>query len=635
MSNVVEFIYKLTDKVSGTLKTVATNSARAQEQLERAKSSANSLERSLLKLGAGYFGITQTIRGGGAFLNLGLQMEQTRAKFEVMLGSVEKGNKMIADLNQKANVTPFENEDLIKASELLLAFNYDASKLMPTLDMLGNVAMGDKNKLQGLTLAFAQMSSTGRLMGQDLLQMINQGFNPLVEISKQTGKSMAVLKKEMEDGKISSQMVEDAFRTATSEGGRFYNMMDKMSQKGLGRLSTFMGNLKQKLTEVSERITPYINKIIDFGISIVNNFDRIASVVWQVLLPVRMLAVGFYNLVKFFKEHQLVLAITVVALTAFKLMAIQATLAVKGLTIQMVLAQKATMLLNTILVKNPITAALVGISLVIGGLMMLRKRTKEATDSLAEVNRVAGQYASDERARLDMIFDRLRKTNPKSKERNELIKQLQDMYPDLLNNINLEKAGLQELETAYNNIVAAIDRKARSRAYEDRLTELYREKDSIEAKNSIYNEELEFINIKRKAGVADKTLRSQPIKVKYKGKKLNLEDAFKGLDALNNVDSEINKIKAAALLDSGAFSRKGASSKVEPNGDGDIIGSTSVSDLTGSGSKPTNITINFRNLIEYLNMYPANTTEGVNQVSDQLIEGLLRVVNSANRIAVQ
>lgn len=635
MSNVVEFIYKLTDKVSGTLKTVATNSARAQEQLERAKSSANSLERSLLKLGAGYFGITQTIRGGGAFLNLGLQMEQTRAKFEVMLGSVEKGNKMIADLNQKANITPFENEDLIKASELLLAFNYDASKLMPTLDMLGNVAMGDKNKLQGLTLAFAQMSSTGRLMGQDLLQMINQGFNPLVEISKQTGKSMAVLKKEMEDGKISSQMVEDAFRTATSEGGRFYNMMDKMSQKGLGRLSTFIGSLKQKLTEVSERITPYINKIIDFGLSIVNNFDRIASVVWQVLLPVRMLAVGFYNLVKFFKEHQVVLAITVVALTAFKLMAIQATLAVKGLTIQMVLAQKATMLLNTILVKNPITAALVGISLVIGGLMMLRKRTKEATDSLAEVNRVAGQYASDERARLDMIFDRLRKTNPKSKERNELIKQLQDMYPDLLNNINLEKAGLQELETAYNSIVAAIDRKARSRAYEDRLTELYREKDSIEAKNSIYNEELEFINIKRKAGVADKTLRSQPIKVKYKGKELNLEDAFKGLDALNNVDSEINKIKAAALLDSGAFSRKGASTKVEPNGDGGITGSTSVSDLTGSGSKPTNITINFRNLIEYLNMYPANTTEGVNQVADQLIEGLLRVVNSANRIAVQ
>ena len=244
MSNVVEFIYKLTDKVSGTLKTVATNSARAQEQLERAKSSANSLERSLLKLGAGYFGITQTIRGGGAFLNLGLQMEQTRAKFEVMLGSVEKGNKMIADINKKANVTPFENEDLIKASELLLAFNYDASKLMPTLDMLGNVAMGDKNKLQGLTLAFAQMSSTGRLMGQDLLQMINQGFNPLVEISKQTGKSMAVLKKEMEGGKISSQMVEDAFRTATSEGGRFYNMMDKMSQKGLGKLSTFMGSLK-------------------------------------------------------------------------------------------------------------------------------------------------------------------------------------------------------------------------------------------------------------------------------------------------------------------------------------------------------------------------------------------------------
>jgi len=634
MSNVVEFIYKLTDKVSGTLKTVSTNSARVQEQLERTRSSASNLERSLLKLGAGYFGISQTIRGGKAFLNLGLQMEQTRAKFEVMLGSAEKGNKMIADLNRKANITPFENEDLIKASELLLAFNYDASKLMPTLDMLGNVAMGDKNKLQGLTLAFAQMSSTGRLMGQDLLQMINQGFNPLVEISKQTGKSMAVLKKEMEGGKISSQMVEDAFRAATSEGGRFYNMMDKMSQKGLGRLSTFIGSLKSKLTEVSERITPYINKIIDFGISIVGNFDRIASVVWQVLLPVRMLTVGFYNLIKFFKDHQVALTITVVALTAFKLMAIQAALAVKGLTIQMVLAQKATMLLNSVLVKNPFTAALVGISLLIGGIMMLRKRTKEATDSLAEVNSVARQYASEEKARLDMIFDRLKKTNPQSKERNELIKQLQEMYPDLLSNMNLEKAGLKELESAYNSIVTAIDRKAKTRAYEDKLTELYKKKDEIEAKSQKYEEEQEFINIKREAGVADYTLRSQPIKVKYKGKILNLKDAFKLLDELDKLESEISRIQASSLLNLGSYNKQTIGGNIVPETN-NVVTATSVSDLTGSGSKPTNITINLRNLIEYLNMYPANLPEGVNQVSDQLIEGLLRVVNSANKIATQ
>ena len=79
-----------------------------------------------------------------------------------------------------------------------------------------------KNKLSSLTLAFSQVQSTGRLMGQDLLQMIGQGFNPLQIISEKTGRSMADLKKDMENGAISADMVTEAFKIATSEGGRFF-----------------------------------------------------------------------------------------------------------------------------------------------------------------------------------------------------------------------------------------------------------------------------------------------------------------------------------------------------------------------------------------------------------------------------
>ena len=56
--------------------------------------------------------------------------------------------------------------------------------------------MGNNEKFSSMTLAFAQMSAAGRLMGQDLNQMINAGFNPLQVISEKTGKSIAVLKKE-------------------------------------------------------------------------------------------------------------------------------------------------------------------------------------------------------------------------------------------------------------------------------------------------------------------------------------------------------------------------------------------------------------------------------------------------------
>jgi len=630
MSNVVEFIYKLQDRVSGTLQKLEKNSQRVQEQMERTEKKVSTLEGSLTRVAARYLSFTAAIMGGKAFLNLGMNMEQTRAKFEVMLGSVEKGNKMIADINQMANITPFNNADLVKSSEVLLAYNYDAQKLLPTLEMLGNVAMGDRGKLAGLTLAFGQMSSTGRLLGQDLLQMINQGFNPLVVISEKTGKSMAVLKKEMEAGLISSEMVEEAFRLATSEGGRFYNMMDKMSQTGAGKLSTFIGALQLKLTELAEKLNPFIVKIMDFGIKIVNNFERIAKTIWAALLPVRAFLNGVATLFQYFKENKTLLVFTTIALVAYKLAAWQALLATKGLSIGAVLASKAFGVLNAVLLKNPFTAVLVGITLLVGALVMLRKKSKEAADGLDEINRKAATYSSDEKARLDMIFSKLRQTNPKTKERNELVKQLQEMYPDVLKNMNLEKAGLEELATAYDSIVLSINNKARARAYEDQLVELHKEKDIAEKEGK---EQIEWIQAMLNKGVGEKTLRMQPVKVKYGGKSFSGSDAFDKLDNLRRINAEIASILGAAKKNYKDDPLKRVAGG--GNGDPSTQTDTSISGLTGAGSRPTNITINLRNLIEYLNMYPQTVREGVDNMENQLIEGLLRVVNSANRIAAR
>ena len=95
--------------------------------------------------------------------------------------------------------------------------------------------------MNSLTLAFSQMTASGRLMGQDLLQMINAGFNPLSEISRKTGKSIGVLKEEMEKGKISAEMVTQAFYSATQAGGQFHGMTEKMGQTAAGKWSTLLG----------------------------------------------------------------------------------------------------------------------------------------------------------------------------------------------------------------------------------------------------------------------------------------------------------------------------------------------------------------------------------------------------------
>lgn len=85
------------------------------------------------------------------------------------------------------------------------------------MKMLGDISLGNGERLQSLSLAFAQVTATGRLMGQDLLQMINAGFNPLEAIAKRTGETMTDVKERMSDGRVSVEEVEQAMKDATSE----------------------------------------------------------------------------------------------------------------------------------------------------------------------------------------------------------------------------------------------------------------------------------------------------------------------------------------------------------------------------------------------------------------------------------
>ena len=146
-----------------------------------------------------------------------------------MLGDQAKAQELVNNLKSEAARTPFGMEDLAKGAQTLMAFGMSADEAQLRLGQLGDISQGDAVKLESLTLAFAQMSSTGKLTGQDLNQMINAGFNPLEEMSRKTGKSIGELKDEMGKGAISAQMVVDASESATAEGGRFYGALEALA----------------------------------------------------------------------------------------------------------------------------------------------------------------------------------------------------------------------------------------------------------------------------------------------------------------------------------------------------------------------------------------------------------------------
>ena len=204
-------------------------------------------------------------------LDYNARMEQYTTSFTTMLGDQAKAQKLVNNLKLEAARTPFGMEDLAKATQTLMGFGMSAEESQVRLKQLGDISQGDAGKFESLTLAFAQMSSTGKLTGQDLNQMINAGFNPLEEISRKTGKSIGELKEEMAKGAISADMVADAFASATSEGGRFYGAMDAQSKTFSGQLATLkdgVDNLKGLLaggltTALAGTVMPMVNGWVD------------------------------------------------------------------------------------------------------------------------------------------------------------------------------------------------------------------------------------------------------------------------------------------------------------------------------------------------------------------------------------
>lgn len=243
---------------SGAIGGALSNSAGGLGAISGGLSSISSAAGpALLSIGAVTTAVS-TLAGWG--LRLSAQSQQVQSDFAIMLGSAGQANTLTQQLRELAETTPLNFAGIAENTQVLLQFGVAGAEVLPTLRMLGDISGGNAERMQRLSLAFGQISAAGRLMGQDLLQLINAGFNPLQEISKNTGRSMMDLKKDMENGQISLQMVKDAFTSATSEGGRFNGRMEASAK--------LLGGKWDKFTEAVMRIGMAIGDVLAPGAKI-------------------------------------------------------------------------------------------------------------------------------------------------------------------------------------------------------------------------------------------------------------------------------------------------------------------------------------------------------------------------------
>lgn len=185
-----------------------------------------------------------------------------KMKLQVLTGSDEIGATLYDSLTKYATDTVFGNE-LYGMATQMLANGIRDSDVMPVMKQLGDISMGDSEKLGQLSLAFAQINGKGHLAGQELLQLINGGFNPLQVISEKTGETMESLQKRMSKGEISINDVRMAMDIATGPGGKFNDMLQKVANTPYGQLKNLEGQLSQMMIEIGQVFIPIATKFMN------------------------------------------------------------------------------------------------------------------------------------------------------------------------------------------------------------------------------------------------------------------------------------------------------------------------------------------------------------------------------------
>lgn len=189
-------------------------------------------------------------------------MESYLTNFKVMLGNEELAAEKLSELRKMAASTPFALSDLTEGTQTLLQFGIAADDTTGVLKQLGDISLGNADKLQTLVRAYGKMSSAKKVTLENVNMMIDAGFNPLNQICEATGESMSDLYKRISDGKVSFSELQAAVSAATSEGGQFYNGMLEASQTFSGRMSTLKDNVSALTGELTSGLFAALGELV-------------------------------------------------------------------------------------------------------------------------------------------------------------------------------------------------------------------------------------------------------------------------------------------------------------------------------------------------------------------------------------
>lgn len=381
-------------------------------------------------------------------------MESYLTNFKVMLGNEELAAEKLSELRKMAASTPFALSDLTEGTQTLLQFGIAADDTTGVLKQLGDISLGNADKLQTLVRAYGKMSSAKKVTLENVNMMIDAGFNPLNQICDATGESMSDLYKRISDGKVSFSELEAAVEAATSQGGQFYNGMLEASQTFSGRMSTLKDNVSALTGELTSGLFAALGDLVVKLNEVVTSFldsdEKMAQLKETIGIATAVVAAAG------------------TAFLTYKGYVAAATIATKAHE----LAQAA---LNTVMAANPIALVVTALAALAAGLVTAYQTSETFRNAVNSAFTAVEKIAQNA---IGTVVDWL----------NELVAKIRGAAAALANLKNGVGAAQEAYDAAYNGYMDDYNQSKRDKAaakrkalHDERVKQAQEEKAAAEA----------------------------------------------------------------------------------------------------------------------------------------------------------
>ena len=414
------------------------------------------------------------------------EFELQQRSLQAILQNKDEANRIWQQTVDLAVRSPFRVKELVSYTKQLAAYRIESDKLFETNKMLADISAGLGVDMQRLILAFGQVRSAAYLRGTELRQFTEAGIPILEQLARYftelEGRAVSVgdVFERVSKRMVSFADVEEIFKRMTAEGGTFFRMQEIQAETLQGQISNLKDSVDIMLNDIGKANETTLKNSVAMVRNFVENWEEVAAVIGHTL---KILS-PFIATMALVKLGSSSLGKTIVSVATglwnFASSVEKVGLGMTGLSIKTAVATKAVQTLKTALIGLGSGVATVALSAFVYWCLEVWRKSTEAERSIKKLNGALEEIYTQDTSTLktqirgfENLVGRLKEANENTRERREIISQINSQYGEYLGFIVDEKTSYEQLANSIDSVTLALTRRAKATSFEKALTEVY------------------------------------------------------------------------------------------------------------------------------------------------------------------